>query len=382
MKGSKKTLLVLIDWFVPGYKAGGPIQSCANMCRALHTQYNIFVLTTDTDHRETMPYPDIPGNQWINNRELGVQVFYAEKKTLTTTTIKKTILSVNADVVYLNLLFSPLFAVYPLWLKLKGILKSTVVMCPRGTLYESALSLKRLKKMSLLGLYRAMGISKKITFHATNDREKSAILKYFPGSRVIVADNLPGTKQEEFKICDKEPGKLKCIFIARIVPIKNLLYVLHLLQQLRQQVSLSIAGPAENEDYWEQCKKSIQQLPPNIIVTYLGPKSHEQLKELLQTHHLFVLPTTGENFGHAIFESLLAGRPVLISDQTPWQQLAAANAGWEFSLSQPQLFVEKLNFLAEADQQQFNDYAAGAWKYARSFINNPALTAPYTLLFE
>ena len=382
MKANKKTLLVLIDWFVPGYKAGGPIQSCANMCRALHTQYNIFVLTTDTDHGEKKSYPGIISNQWIYNQELGVQVFYAEKKSLSTSAIKKTILSVHADIVYLNLLFSPLFAVYPLWLRLKGILKPAVVMCPRGTLYESALSLKRFKKMPLLGLYRAMGISRKIKFHATNEREKNAILKYFPGSRVIVADNLPSTIQEKLKTCRKEPGQLKCIFVARIVPIKNLLYLLELLRQVSQEIVFSIAGPPENEAYWQQCKKSIQQLPPNIKVIYLGAKNHEELKELLQAHHLFVLPTTGENFGHAIFESLLAGRPVLISDQTPWKQLASANAGWEVPLNQPELFVEKLSLLAEADQQQFNTYATGAWQYARSFINNPALTAPYTLLFE
>ena len=35
-------------------------------------------------------------------------------------------------------------------------------------------------------------------------------------------------------------------------------------------------------------------------------------------HDLFVFPTLGENFGHVIYESLMCGTPVLVSDNTPW----------------------------------------------------------------
>ena len=35
----------------------------------------------------------------------------------------------------------------------------------------------------------------------------------------------------------------------------------------------------------------------------------------------FLLPTGGENFGHAIFEALSCGVPALISDRTPWRDL-------------------------------------------------------------
>jgi len=70
----KKKLLVLVDWFWPGYKAGGPIKSCVNLCAALNKEYDIYVLTTDTDHGETAPYPDIASNQWLYNKTLNVHV--------------------------------------------------------------------------------------------------------------------------------------------------------------------------------------------------------------------------------------------------------------------------------------------------------------------
>jgi glycosyltransferase involved in cell wall biosynthesis len=333
----KKKMLILTDWFAPGYKAGGPIQSCVNICSVLHNEFEIFVLTTDTDHGDTAPYRDIVKEQWIKNAELSVQVYYLEKKNISIAKIKTAVLAVNADTVYLQLLFSPFFAVYPLWLKLTGAIKSKVVLCPRGTLYASALSLKSYKKKPLLLLYKWIGIQKKIIFHATNKREKTAILKYFPGSHIVVADNLPDIKQEAFSTCKKESGSLNCIFIARIVPIKNLLYVLRLLQQIKQPLLLTIIGPAENEFYWKECKTAIGHLLPNITVQYAGAKNKTEIKELLLQHHLFLLPTTGENFGHAIFEAMLAGRPVLISDQTPWLQLEQSNTGWDFPLSKPEL---------------------------------------------
>src|ERR1700684_239583 len=75
----KKKILVLVDWFAPGYKAGGPIQSSVNFAFALKNDFDIYVLTTDTDHGETAPYPDIISGEWIRNPSGGFQIYYAKK---------------------------------------------------------------------------------------------------------------------------------------------------------------------------------------------------------------------------------------------------------------------------------------------------------------
>ena len=143
---SKKKILILIEWFSPGYKAGGPIQSCVNMCVALQQSYEIFVLTTDTDHGEVVPYQGIAANRWVQDDASGARVFYAQKATLSVRQIKTIINEVQPDYVYLNLLFSPHFVLYPLWLQLTSKLSAQVIVCPRGCLYNSALSLKFYKK--------------------------------------------------------------------------------------------------------------------------------------------------------------------------------------------------------------------------------------------
>ncbi len=378
---NKKKILVMVDWFAPGYKAGGPIQSCVNFTFALKNDFDIYVLTTDTDHGETEPYQNIVSNKWIKDNN-GISIFYAKKSELNLKQLKQTMIEVNADYVYLNHMFSPHFVVYPLWLKYTRKLKSKIVLCPRGALYDSALNVKPYKKKPFIQLFKWMGMGKKIIFHATNNREKKAIERFFPDSKIMIADNLPNTNQLVFTSCKKTPGTLKCIFIARIVPIKNLLFLLNFLENIKENISLTIIGPAEDDSYWNECKKKIDQLPSNINVNYLGPKQNDELPKILKEHHLFVLPTTGENFGHSIFESLLCGRPVLISDQTPWLQLADKKAGWDLPLDKPDEFANVIKEMANWDQDDFDQWAHSAWQYAHSFISNTRLHTQYLQLFS
>lgn len=377
----KKKVLVLVDWFAPGYKAGGPIQSCVNFAFAMKNVFDLSVLTTDTDHGDAVPYEGVPAGRWINNIDPGFRVNYLPKAALSRHLMRTAILAAEADFVYLNALFSPLFVIYPLWLKYRGELKSEVVLCPRGALYDSALSVKPWKKTPYLRLFRLLGVHKKILFHATNQREKEAIERFFPGSRIVIADNLPNANQPEFRTTPKETGKIKCIFIARIVPIKNLLFLLHALADVRQQVELTVIGPVEDKEYWESCQQAISQLPDNIRVSYEGPKKNNELMPLLQQHHLFVLPTTGENFGHSILEALLAGRPVLISDQTPWLGLTAKKTGWDLSLSDPAAFAAVIAEVAGWDQPVFDQWAQSAWQFAQKFVSDPTLINQYLNLF-
>jgi glycosyltransferase involved in cell wall biosynthesis len=378
----KKSILVLVDWFAPGYKAGGPIQSCVNFAFSFKEQFDIYVLTTDTDHGESVPYEGIPTGRWLTNLHPDFKVKYLPKAGLKAVQIKKEIQELDADYIYLNHLFSPLFVVYPLWLKYRGQCRGQVVLCPRGALYDSALSVKRWKKTPFLKLFRWMAVHKRILFHATNERERTAILRFFPGSNVQIADNLPKADQGPYQSCPKKAGLVKCIFIARIVPIKNLLFFLKVLEKVKTDVELTVVGPVEDNVYWAECGKAIDQLGKNIKVCYPGPRRNDELMPLLHQHHIFVLPTTGENFGHSIFEALLAGRPVLISDQTPWLDLTSKKAGWDLPLNDAGGFARIVEEVADWDQTTFDEWGGAAWSYANSFIKNPELTNQYIGLFR
>jgi glycosyltransferase involved in cell wall biosynthesis len=382
VNSGKKKLLILVDWFAPGYKAGGPIQSCVNVSFLLKDEYELYVLTSDRDFGDDKPYPGIKSDVWSSHLHSSINVFYASSGKLNRKVLIEIIRTVDPDFIYLNHLFSRYFVVYPLWLKLTGHIRGKVILSPRGALYESALSIKSYKKLPFLTLFKWMGIHKIVRFHATNYREEDAILRYFPGSEVFVADNLPNSRQQPFESTEKNYGLLKCIFVARVHPIKNLLFFLKLLAEVKAEVQLTIIGPLEDENYWKLCEQAIIQLPSNISVKYVGSVPNEFLHRYIVSNHIFVSTTTGENFGHAIFESFLSGRPVLISDQTPWQALQSSGIGWELPLSDLRAFVRAVETAAAWDQGEFEKYAKAAWEHANRFINDNSLKSKYLKIFS
>ena len=86
-------------------------------------------------------------------------------------------------------------------------------------------------------------------------------------------------------------------------------------------------------------------------------------------------------FGHAIFESLSCGRPVLISDQTPWQGLFAKQAGIDLPLSDIQQFVEAISYFYHLNQDEDDRFVAGAVTRANTYLNSTDFTAQYDRLF-
>jgi glycosyltransferase involved in cell wall biosynthesis len=384
MKKNPK-LLLFSDWFYPGYKAGGPIKSVTNLSIALQQDFDVYLFTADTDLNETTPYPNIKSNTWVKPIQgSNVQVFYCSKDYLNRTTIKAIIKEVNPTSIYLNHLWSYWFVLQPLficWLQFKKI---KIVLCPRGALFESALHYLKTypKKRVLIAILKSLRIHKKIHFHATTPQEKETIEKYFSDVKISIANNLPDLHQPTLSTIEKKQGELKLVFIARIVDIKNLKLLLQNLQKVTSNIALTIAGPSEDKNYWEDCKSIMSKFLPNIQVNYVGEIAPSQVMPLIKEHHLYCLPTQGENFGHSIFESFMIGRPVLISNKTPWLNLNEKNAGWEVDIIQSNSFVPFLEEAANWQQQTFDEYCKGAWLVANEYINNPKLVSTYYPMFE
>ena len=121
----------------------------------------------------------------------------------------------------------------------------------------------------------------------------------------------------------------------------------------------------------------IAQLPANVHVEHKGVVDSEQVGAQMSRYHLMYLPSQGENFGHVILESLMAGRPVLISDQTPWRGLADKHAGWDLPLDDITQFAKQIDLVAAMDQQQYDRWSYGAAQLAREFIDDKAILNDY-----
>ena len=146
--------------------------------------------------------------------------------------------------------------------------------------------------------------------------------------------------------------------------MKNLEGALELLAGVHGAVEFHIYGPLEDAAYWERCQRRIEQLPANIKVHLHGMVPHEEVVPTMAKHDLFFLPTLGENYGHVIIESLAAGCPVLISDQTPWRNLEVAGVGWDIPLDQPERFTAALQRCVDMSSEELAGYSARARAYA------------------
>lgn len=381
MELSKKKLLILIDWFSPGYKGGGPVQSILNLANALKDELEVKVVTRNTDYGEMTPYQTVRSDEWVHT-EIGFAVMYLSSGNINYKKIKNIICEEKPDHIYLNSMFSLFFTIYPLLIVNQIKPDALLTVAPRGMLYGSALSKKWLKKKIYLFLSKWLYSCKKLRFHATNSDEALAIQKMFGNRQIFIANNLPAQLQYSFTTIEKKQGELKCIFIARIDPIKNLLLLIQILMLVKAEIVFTIIGPAEDIQYWNLCKNEISKLPENICVHIIGPVEQSNVPEYLKDSHLYVLLTKGENFGHTIFESLLAGRPVLISDQTPWRGLAIKKVGADISLKDPSSVSRFIEIAASWSQKEFDEWAFNSWKYAKEYLANDVNRELYLDIFR
>ncbi|MFQ5335727.1 MAG: glycosyltransferase, partial [Flavobacteriales bacterium] len=117
-------------------------------------------------------------------------------------------------------------------------------------------------------------------------------------------------------------------------------------------------------------------------VMHHGSIAPSELEVELQMHHLMFMPTLGENFGHAIIESMAAGCPVLISDQTPWKDLEPDAGGWALPVEDKSAFIKCLSHCVELGQGEFDRMSVGAWRYAKMCCNDRQVTQKYIQLFS
>lgn len=382
MVAMHRSILIFIDWFDPGYKAGGPIRSAVNVALYLQRCYNVYVFTSDRDLGSSEPYKDITPDKWVVYDER-VKVMYCSPASLNRKHIHTVIKTIAPHYIYLNSLFSRYFTIYPLLINKFGGWKHRIILAPRGMLRNSALQYKAVKKKLYLHAFRWLSLHKHISFQATDDTEFYDVKKNFGESvQVLKIPDFPAFVQNYPGSVSKTPGEVRIIFVGRIHPIKNLDFLLERLMVLKEKVLLTVIGSEEDKEYVGLCRDLIASLPANIIVRFEGEMPNHKLHAIIAEHHIFALPTKGENFGHAIFEGLSAGKPVLISDQTPWRELIAVKAGWDISLADSVGFEKVLQQVLDMGQEQYDEWSKRAWEHAYEFSITSDVLAKYNILFQ
>lgn len=355
----KSTILIVTDYFLPGYRHGGPVKSIKNLIQALANSHKISLLTRDRDKDASQPY--VQEELKILENQLNFSGSYVKNKA----ELIKTLLQSQHEIMYLNSFFSLWFSFIPVVLAKLGLISTyKIILAPRGELEPQALQIKPLKKKIFLWLTRFFKIHKGLVWQATSETEEKNLRELLGDSAKISlltngADSLAVASSPPVKT----PGSLKIIFLSRITPKKNLIFALDCCRYLSGDIEFDIYGPTEDRAYWAQCEKLIVALPANVKVNYRGEVKAEAVMEVFSRYHLFFFPTWSENYGHVIVEALAAQVPVLLSDATPWNDIEKFNAGWAFSLHDQQKFCEKINELVACDQAEFSKFNFGSRYY-------------------
>ncbi|MBI5034848.1 MAG: glycosyltransferase [Chloroflexi bacterium] len=368
-------VLITVGHYLPGYQAGGPVRSIANLVEQLGDEFEFYIVTRDREFGSTQPYSNIKVNQW---QPVGkAQVRYLSPMASNVWNWQAIFRSVDYDTLYLNSFFARWTLLGLVLKRARWLTPRKVVLAPRGEFSSGAIKFKSQRKRGYLRLQNRLGLCRSVVWHATSDSEVEDIRREVPpaswqNTTIHVADNLVALPKQvqglAFTRC-KQQGELRVVFLSRVAPKKNLDFALSSLRNVHGSVQFDIYGPIEDRAYWETCLKIMATMPQNVCVEYKGAVLPDEVAQVLSQSHLFLLPTQGENFGHAIYEALATGCPLLISDQTPWRDLQAHQVGWDLPLEDPAAFSAAMNECVAWDQMQFDNFSRGANQYADEFVN-------------
>lgn len=372
MEKNQPTVLIFNQYFVPGYKGGGPIISVYNLSLLLQHDFRVKVFCRNRDGLTTIAYPNVKTNEWQLLEGSEVEVFYAGGDCIKLANYKALIEELEPDFIYLNSIFNFKFSILPLIAaRLVGYDLSRVIVNPRGEVNEGALEIKSAKKKVFLNLIRLSGVQNRVIWNPTNSQENERLLSVI-GSQIdtrilsnIPRQDIPGWQR-------RSRGKRnRFVFLSRIDRIKNIEHFLSLLVGIDDEIVFDIYGPIANEPYWVECQSAIAVISNTVTVEYKGEVTPSHVQDVLSRYDYFVLPSRGENFGHAIMDGLSAGLPLLISDNTPWSSYKVSSFGFDIPLEDSDGWRIALQKMINASEEQYISWSKNAHATALSVARDP-----------
>lgn len=375
-------VLVLIPYYLPGYRSGGPQRTIENLVELFGGKNDICILTQDHDFDDSRHYPGIANNTWISVGN--AKVMYVSTAEYAWKAIKE--YYDKFDVIYSCGLFEQNTVSLLLIHRLRKKCNKRVYIAPMGVFSEGAFcNSSYLKKRVFISVYKAIGAFKNIIWSFTTEEETCLAEKVLkkPIDNYIIAEDLPRKIDFEKykKIAEKhikEPSKLELVYISRIPPKKNLLYALKLLNtDYHGEISYDIYGIKEDEKYWQECENEMQKLPNNIHVKYCGELKPNQVMDTFSRYDAFLFPTKGENYGHIIYEAISTGCVPVITNLTPWKDHRII----VHSIDEPEEFRKDIRSLLQMDSEELNNLKVACIEYAKQVYDKSIQNSGYNELF-
>lgn len=264
------------------------------------------------------------------------------------------------DIAHIHALFSPVSSFAATVLRQRAV---PYLMRPLGTLDPADLQKKKQFKKLYAAVLERPNLAGAAAIHFTSDQEARVSERFGTQTPGIVlplgVSPLAGSAvaidvHDRFQIPRDRPILL---FMSRLDPKKGIDLLLPALEALQQEgldfyLVMCGANPQDRE-YEKSVHQRIESSALRSHATLTGFVSGDLKAALLQAADLFVLPSYYENFGIAVAEAMLAGLPVVISDQVHiWETIQQTDAGWICECTVDSLKQQLRDALKSSEERQ------------------------------
>ena len=347
---------------------GGPSQMVLGLAPALaNVGVDVTILTTDSNGDNGQVPLDVVLNQPI--RQDGYEIIYFRCSPFRRYKFSWDLLSwLNKhaheyDLAHIHALFSPVSSMAAAICRYR---KLPYILRPLGTLDPADLRKKKQLKQIYAAVLERPNLAGAAAVHFTSSQEAKVSSRFGAITRDLVLPLGVIPANQKVNEIDKNvlrrfdiPGDMPLIlFMSRIDPKKGLDLLIPALLKLFNEgckFHFVLAGTnPQDPSYEEAIKKQIQNSVLHPHTTITGFVTGELKSALLEAADLFVLPSYYENFGIAVAEAMVAGTPVVISDQVHiWQEVHNSQSGW-VAKTEVDSLTQKLKEALENPQECLN----------------------------
>jgi len=333
---------------------GGPSQMALGLSAALAAEgVDVTLLTTDSNGDVGQPPLDVPLDRPVEQD--GYQIRYFRCSPFRRYKFSLALLRWLAaharqfDLAHIHALFSPISTGAAMVARSQHL---PYLLRPLGTLDPADLRKKKRLKQIYTALLERGNLAAAAAIHFTSTQEARVSERFGLKTNDLVIPlgvTLPTIAESATAIPPKEgqadaPGQARTkwgisahcpliLYMSRIDPKKGLDLLLPVLIQLQAEELdfhfVLAGGNPQDPAYEQQIQQQVKTSSLAARTTIAGFVSGALKTVLLQDADLFVLPSYYENFGIAVAEAMVAGTPVVISNQVYiWEDVQQAEAGW------------------------------------------------------
>ncbi|MET0971201.1 MAG: glycosyltransferase family 4 protein [Tardiphaga sp.] len=371
---TRKRVLIVYRSYFPSQSHLGPATAIRNLVTGMAADYDFHILTLNHEFADGTPLFPVA----LHREMQGSVVVEYIPRGWSGLRILAQRLRDGFDVVDIQCAFDPLLSIPALILcKLGYAGRSRVCHTPHGIFMDVIMSAGTAKKTMFCRLTDLFGLYRDVTHLAGSPGEETDIRRrHRRAQNVRMVSQFVEASANRPVPRDKPAGRLDIAFVGRVTEQKNLIFALDTLRQLPFPTRLHIFGDVGDSAYARQCIAMSKASESQCRVTFCGTLAKDALFARLPHYDLLLHPTLGENFGHSIVEALAMGVPVLISDRSPWTDVADSHAGWALPLSQQAGFIDRLRDVYEMGEA-WSAMSKGALRYYRTTFDPNRTAARY-----